>query len=105
MPSYRGDYGLKEMWVGWTTRRMNEKPAEPKTASKDWVAQLWDEWKTQAVAKNEAPKSLPEIPHIAGGQTVRELGRPLVWKPADAGVGADTVARDAAGSVGGAEEG
>jgi hypothetical protein len=85
------DYGLKEMWVGWTTRRLNEKPLQPKAPGKDWVAQLWDEWKSQAVANNEAPKSLPELPHIPGGQMTRELSRPLVWSPAATGVAADTV--------------
>ena len=85
------DYGLKEMWVGWTTRRLNEKAAEVKPAGKDWVAQFWDEWKSQAVAKNEAPKSLPQLPHIEGGQTTLELSRPIVWSPAVVGVAQDTV--------------
>ena len=85
------DYGLKEMWVGWTTRRLNEKIAEAKPAGKDWVAQFWDEWKSQAVAKNEAPKSLPQLPHIEGGRTMLELSRPLVWSPAAVGVAQDTV--------------
>ena len=85
------DYGVKEMWVGWTTRRLNEKTVEAKPAGKDWVAQFWDEWKSQAVAKNEAPKSLPQLPHIEGGQTTLELTRPIVWSPAAVGVAQDTV--------------
>lgn len=86
------DYGLKEMWVGWTTRNVNDKASpERKAADKDWVAQLWDEWKSQAESKKEAPKVLPELPHIDGGQMTRELSRPLVWSPTTAGVGPDTV--------------
>jgi hypothetical protein len=92
------DYGLKEMWVGWTMRNLNDKPKDPKKADKekgkDWVAQLWDEWKSQAEVKPETAdpkKPVPELPRIAGGQTVRELSRPLAWSPAALGVPPDSV--------------
>ena len=92
------DFGLKEMWVAWTMRNLNDKPKDAKKAEKekgkDWVAQLWDEWKTQAEVKpetNEPKKPVPELPRIAGGQTVRELTRPLVWAPAALGVPQDSV--------------
>ena len=92
------DFGLKEMWVGWTVRSLNDKPKDAKKAEKDkgkdWVAQLWDEWKSQAAVKpetNDPKKAAPELPHIAGGQTVRELTRPLVWSPAALGVPQDSV--------------
>jgi hypothetical protein len=91
------DFGLKEMWVAWTTRSINDKPKDPKAAkekSKDWVADLWNEWKAQAEVKpaaNEPKKPAPELPHIAGGQTVREMTRPLVWSPAAVGVPQDSV--------------
>ena len=83
------DFGLKEMWVGWTTRSINDK-AERKAPEKDWVAQLWEEWKVQAESSKKAPSALPELPHISGGQMIRELSRPLVWSPAAAGIGQDT---------------
>ena len=92
------DFGLKEMWVAWTTRSINDKPKDAKKGaadkSKDWVADLWNEWKSQAEVKPEAgdaKKPVPELPHIAGGQTVREVTRPLVWAPAALGVPPDSV--------------
>ncbi len=92
------DFGLKEMWVGWAVRSLNAKPKDAKKAAKeksrDWIAELWDEWKTQAEVKPETPappKPLPELPRIAGGQTVRELSRPIVWSPSALGVPADSV--------------
>ena len=85
------DYGLKEMWVGWTTRNINDKPVERKAPDKDWVAQLWNDWRSQAETKKEAPKVLPELPRIEGDRMMRELSRPLVWAPTSAGVGQDTV--------------
>ena len=89
------DFGLKEMWVGWTMRSINDKPKDAKKAEKDkgkdWVAQLWDEWKSQAEVKPETAKPAPELPRIAGGQTVREVSRPIVWAPSALGVPADSV--------------
>jgi hypothetical protein len=89
------DFGLKEMWVAWTVRSINEKPKDGKKAekekSKDWVADLWNEWKSQAEVKPETTKPAPELPRIAGGQLVRELTRPLVWAPAALGVPQDSV--------------
>ena len=92
------DFGLKEMWVGWTVRNLNDKPKDPKAAAKekgkDWVAQLWNEWKSQAEVKPEAAdpkKPAPELPRIAGGQMVREVTRPLVWSPATLGIPPDSV--------------
>ncbi len=92
------DFGLKEMWVGWTMRGLNDKPKDAKKAekerSKDWVADLWNEWKSQAEVKPEtadAKKPLPELPRIAGGQTMRELTRPVVWSPGKLGVPPDSV--------------
>ena len=29
------DYGLKEMWVGWTVRNVNDKPKESKKPEKE----------------------------------------------------------------------
>ncbi|MEO6738646.1 MAG: hypothetical protein ABIP20_00230 [Chthoniobacteraceae bacterium] len=93
------DFGLKEMWVGWTVRSINEKPKDAKKSekdrakdkSKDWVAQLWNEWKSQAEVKPEETKPAPELPRIAGGQMVRELSRPIVWSPAALGIPPDSV--------------
>ncbi len=91
------DFGLREMWIGWTVRSINEKPKDAKKEKdkgKDWVAQLWDEWRSQAEVKPETAdvkKPLPELPRIAGGQTVRELTRPIVWSPGALGVPADSV--------------
>ncbi len=94
------DFGLKEMWVGWTMRSINDKPKDAKKEdkekgkSKDWVADLWNEWKSQAEVKPETAdpkKPLPELPRIAGGQTVRELTRPIIWSPAKLGVPPDSI--------------
>jgi hypothetical protein len=85
------DYGVKEMWVAWTERRLNEKQPEAKPADKDWIKQLWEEWKSQATVAKEKTESIPELPRIAGSQTTRELARPLVWSPAAVGVAADSI--------------
>ena len=91
------DFGLKEMWVAWTMRSINEKQAAKKPAEKDkdkgkdWIAQLWNEWKSEAEVKPEDAKPAPELPRIAGGQLTRELSRPVVWTPSALGVPADTV--------------
>ncbi len=93
------DFGLKEMWVGWSVRSINDKPKDAKknekggdkNNSKDWVAQLWAEWKANAEEKPEEVKPAPELPHIAGGQMVRELSRAIVWSPAALGVPPDSV--------------
>ena len=92
------DFGLKEMWAGWTVRNLNDKPAEAKKADKDkgkdWVAELWNEWKSQAEVKPDTAdpkKPAPELPRIAGGQMVREVIRPLVWSPAALGIPPDSV--------------
>jgi hypothetical protein len=86
------DYGLKEAWVAWTSRRVGEK-TDPlaKKADQDWVASLWDDWKTQSAKKKAKPVGPAELPRIAGGQTVKEVARPLVWAPAELGIPQDTV--------------
>ena len=91
------DFGLKEMWVGWTVRSINEKPAAKKQADKDkekgkdLIAELLKEWKSLAEVKPEEAKPAPELPRIAGGQLMRDISRPIVWTPAALGVPADTV--------------
>ena len=92
------DFGLKEMWVGWAVRNLNDKPKDAKKTGKekgdDWVKQLWEEWATLAKVQpetNDPKKPVAELPRIAGGQTVRELTRPLVWAPAALGVPQDSV--------------
>ncbi|MEQ1852628.1 MAG: hypothetical protein ABMA01_13690 [Chthoniobacteraceae bacterium] len=85
------DYGVKEMWIAWTARHLNEKRPEPKAAGKDWVKQLWEEWKSQATAAPEKKDSVPELPRIAGSQTTRELTRPLSWSPAAVGIAQDSI--------------
>ncbi len=91
------DFGLKEMWVAWTMRSINEKPAAKKPADKErdkgknLVEQLWEELKANAEIKPEDPKPTPELPRIVGGQLMRELSRPVVWTPSALGVPADTV--------------
>ena len=89
------DFGLKEMWVAWTMRSINEKPKDGKKPDKgkgkDLIAQLLEEWKSHAEVKPEDAKPAPELPRIAGGQLTRELSRPVVWTPSALGVPADTV--------------
>jgi hypothetical protein len=85
------DFGVKETWVAWTTRRLGAKNPEPKPAGKDWVKQLWEEWKSQATAPKEMSEAVPELPRIPGGQMIRELAKPLTWSPAATGVPADTI--------------
>ncbi len=95
------DFGVKEMWVGWTVRGINDKPKDtkktaqdPKDKGKDWVGDLWKEWASQAEVKPETAdpkKPATELPRMAGGQMVRELSRPIVWTPAALGVPPDSV--------------
>ncbi len=87
------DYGLKEIWVAWTTRRLGEKTntEAKKSDDKDWVGKLWDEWKAQAAVKKIQPPGPSEMPRIAGAQTMKEIVRPITWTPADLGVAQDTI--------------
>ena len=87
------DYGLKEIWVAWTTRRIGEKTkAEVKKSDdKDWVGKLWEDWKTQTAAKKEQPPGPIEMPRIAGAQTMKEIVKPITWTPAELGVAQDTI--------------
>jgi hypothetical protein len=86
------DYGLKEMWVGWTSRRVGDKKeGGVKKADQDWVGSLWEDWKSQSAKKKAKPVGPAELPRIAGTQTTRELVRPLAWTPADLGIPQDTV--------------
>ena len=99
------DFGLKEMWVAWETRGVNEKPKEVKNdgkiakdKSKDWVGDLLSDRKSQAEVKpaadpkaTEPKKPVTELPRVAGGQMVRDLSRPIVWTPSALGVPSDSV--------------
>jgi hypothetical protein len=86
------DFGLKEAWVGWTSRRVGEKTEPgPKRADQDWVNSLWDDWKTQTAKKKAKPAGPSELPRIPGNQTLKEVGRPLVWAPTELGIPQDTV--------------
>jgi hypothetical protein len=89
------DYGVKESWVGWTMRRLGEKTGEQakkeKGDDKEWVNKLWDDWKTQAAVKKAKPAGPSELPRVAGGQTVKDMTKPLVWAPAEAGVPQDSI--------------
>ena len=87
------DYGLKEIWIAWTTRRLGEKTnvEVKKGDDKDWVGKLWEEWNTQTVAKKAQPAGPSEMPHIAGAQTMKEIIKPITWTPADLGVPQDSI--------------
>lgn len=85
------DYGLRETWVAWTSRRVGEKNEPNKRADEDWMKSLMQDWKAQAAKRKAAPTGPAELPRIAGAQTMRELSKPLVWAPKDLGIPADTV--------------
>lgn len=86
------DFGLREMWIGWISRRVGLKTAEmPAKTDKDWVAGLWKDWMDQVAKKKAQPAGPNELPRIAGGQLTKELVRPLTWTPAELGIPQDTV--------------
>lgn len=89
------DYGIKETWVAWTMKRLGEKEGEPakkKDGDKgEWVNEMWDMWKKNAAAQKSKAIAPAELPRMAGGQTVKEMTKPLTWAPAEAGVPQDSV--------------
>jgi hypothetical protein len=87
------DYGLREMWVAWTTRRVGEKgeAAQIKKADKAWLEAAWSDWVSQSAKRKAKPTGPAELPRISGSHTDKELVRPLVWAPAQLGVPQDSV--------------
>lgn len=88
------DFGVKESWVGWSMKRLGELEAEaarPPAKEGDWMNDIWKDWETGAVENKTKATAPSELPRIAGGQTVKEMTRPLVWAPAEAGVPQDSV--------------
>jgi hypothetical protein len=85
------DFGLKETWLGWTSKRVGEKAEGAKRADQDWVNSLWEDWKSQSAKKKAKPTGPSEMPRIAGSQTTKEVARGLVWAPSELGIPQDTV--------------
>lgn len=86
------DFGVKEAWVEWETRRLSEKLTALPTDKKEGIlGGLLDQWTLQMAAKKQKPTGPSELPRIAGGQMVREVGKPLTWSPAELGIPQDTV--------------
>ena len=92
------DFGLKETWLAWEVRQVGKKPEDEKkkVEKKDVFASLLDDWrkaniggKNKEVAQIEKVKN--ETPRVAGGQTVKEMVRPMRWAPADWNIPQDTV--------------
>ncbi len=86
------DFGVKEAWVAWETRRLGEKlTALPVEKKENVLGSLLDQWTVQMAAKKQKPTGPSELPRVAGGQNVREVGKPLIWSPAELGIPQDCV--------------
>ena len=99
------DFGLKETWLAWEVRQVGKKPEDEKKKAekKDTFASLLDDWrdfnkgKKPEVAAAEKPKN--ETPRVSGGQTVKEMIRPMRWAPAEWNVPQDSVVELTANAV------
>jgi hypothetical protein len=86
------DFGLKEMWVGWTAKRVNEKAeTTAKKANQSTIDSLWENFEFKSAKKKAAPSGPTELPRVAGSQMTKELTRPLTWSPSELGIPQDTV--------------